>query len=101
MTRKVSSSNHDSWRNSAAAGRADAVEGLGRVGEAAVGLHAEAKTWRSLGRPVEQGRLGRGAVEAAVELDAVEPLGVIPEHLRAGERGRVERALPARIAEAG
>src|SRR5207302_1626206 len=82
-------------------GQADPVETLGRIGESAICLHAEAKAGRSLRRPFRKGRLRRCAVEAAVELDSVEPLGVVAEHLRAGELLRIELAFPACVAEAG
>src|SRR2546423_10124475 len=81
-------------------GQADAVEALSRIRQSAVGLHAETKTRRSLRSPVEQSRFRRRAIEAAVQLDSVEALSVIAEHLRAGERGWIELALPWRVAEA-
>src|SRR6266849_8726925 len=80
---------------------ADLVERFGRVGQSAVRLHAEAEVRRRLGSPLEKRRFGRRAVEAAVQLDAVEPLGVVAKHLRAGQGRWIELALPGRVAEAG
>src|SRR5262249_5211645 len=79
----------------------DLVERLRRVGEPAVRLHAEAKARRCLAGPLAKSRLGRRAVEAAVELDATEALRVVAEHLRAAQRARVELPFPGVVAEAG
>src|SRR5207244_13503124 len=74
--------------------QADAVETFGRIGETSVGLHAEAKGRRSVQRPMQQRGFRRRAVEAAVQLEAVELLRVLGEHLRPWERRRVEVAFP-------
>src|SRR5260370_15825331 len=83
------------------AGEPGPVEPLGRVGQAASGLHAESEAGRRRGRPVHERALRRSPIEAAFELDPVETLRVAGEHSRAGERGGIELSLPARVAEAG
>src|SRR5260370_2925561 len=83
------------------AGEPDPVEPLGRVGQAASGLHAESEAGRRRGRPVHERALRRSPIEAAVELDPVETLRVVGEHARAGQRGGIELSLPPRVAEAG
>src|SRR5207237_2024816 len=83
------------------AGQPDAVKALRRIRQASICLHAKPKARGRLGGPVEQRRLGRRPVKAAVQLHAPEPLGVVAEHLWPGERRGIERALPLRVAEAG
>src|SRR5438552_17847737 len=82
-------------------GQSDPVETFRRIGEASVGFHAEAKARRGFRGPLRKRLFRRRAVEAAVDLDPIEPLGVVAQHLRAGELPGIELAFPACIAEAG
>ena len=89
------------------AGRlAQARQAVGDVGElllvrdAARALERELEPGGRLGGPLAE-HLGRGhPVEGVVDLDGVEALGVVREHLRRGELLGVEAALPGRVAEA-
>jgi len=81
--------------------QADAIELCAGVREAAMGLHAEPKVCRGPFTPLDHRGLGRRAVEAAVQLDTVQPLRVVREHPSARQRGWIELPLPGRIAETG
>ena len=80
-------------------GQSHPIKTLSGVRQAASGLHTEPETGRRGGSPVQHRLLGRGAIEAAVELHPVEPLCVVREHPRAREVGGVEISFPTRIAE--
>jgi hypothetical protein len=82
-------------------GQAHAIKPLRGIRQAAGGLHTESESGRRGGSPAQQRLLGRGAIEAAVELHPVETLRVVGEHPRAREVGRVELSFPTRIAEPG
>src|SRR5712692_3272660 len=77
----------------------DAIEGFTGVRESPVGFHAEAEiSWRAFS-PFEQRGLRRRAIEASVQLDPMQALGVVSQHPGAGQAGRVEDPFPGRVAE--
>src|SRR5882762_7058339 len=62
-------------------GEPDLVEGLGGVCQATIGLHAKAETRRRFGCPLRQRGLWWRAIEAAIQLNPVQPFRIEGEHL--------------------
>src|SRR5664279_1636939 len=75
------------------------VESLG-VRETAGGLDGQLEPVRQPAPPPCEGRLLRPAVEAAIELDRMEPLAVVAEAVAGSGSVRIEHALPVVVAPA-
>src|SRR6185436_1670097 len=64
-------------------------------------LQRELEVLRRLSTPTLEDLLVRRAIERVVDLDRREALGVVGQHLRGGERLRVEAPLPFRVVVSG
>src|SRR4051812_20415975 len=70
------------------------------MSDTAGGLHHKAEVFGNLLGPAGQHRFGRYAIERVVDLDRVEPLGIVRQHLCSGELRGIEAPSPFRIGPA-
>src|SRR5258708_34031409 len=66
-----------------------------------MGLHAEPEIAWCAVTPLDHRGFGRGAIETAVQLHAVQLLGVVRQHSSPGQSGGIELSFPRRVAETG
>src|SRR5215469_3274261 len=78
-----------------------AISKLAEVRDGLVGFESEAKTLRRLRQPVLRGFFCKAMPKGVIDLNRIQPAGVVAQELRLCQLLRIKARLPARICPSG